>query len=122
MENLFNKKVKEGFRGYPIATVICYGPDSKTASKVVVSIILEENSEPIFMQKWFSNDLDVRSDLTIQEELQDFIQEHKVRSVIISDGIMGCPHEEGTDYPNGEACPKCPYWANRDRFLDEVIQ
>jgi hypothetical protein len=29
--------------------------------------------------------------------------------------MLGCPHEEGIDYPEGEACPECPYWAGRDR-------
>ena len=29
--------------------------------------------------------------------------------------IFGCPHEEGIDYPVGEECPECPYWANRPR-------
>lgn len=122
MKNVFNKKSKQSFKGYPIATVICYGPDSKTASKVVVGIILKEDSEPAFMQKWFSDDLDVRSDPIIQEEVLNFIQEHKAKSVAISDGILGCPHEEGIDYPEGEICPKCPYWSNRDRCLDEVVQ
>jgi hypothetical protein len=26
------------------------------------------------------------------------------------------PHEERIDYPEGEACPQCPFWAGRDRF------
>jgi hypothetical protein len=28
---------------------------------------------------------------------------------------MGCPHEEEIDYPKGEACPHCPFWAGRER-------
>lgn len=33
-------------------------------------------------------------------------------------GMRGFPAatEEGIDYPDGEACPQCPYWAGRDRF------
>ena len=23
-------------------------------------------------------------------------------------GIIGCPHEEGTDYPEGKSCPSAP--------------
>lgn len=30
-------------------------------------------------------------------------------------GMMGCPQEEGIDYPMGEACPQCPFWAGRER-------
>jgi len=29
--------------------------------------------------------------------------------------------EEGIDYPEGGICPKCPYWAYRDRWTGEII-
>jgi hypothetical protein len=45
-----------------------------------------------------------------------------VKTVVIADAIMGCPHEEGIDYPDGDSCPKCPYWAGRDRFARVRIQ
>ena len=32
--------------------------------------------------------------------------------------INGCPHEEGVDYPLGEVCPACPFWAHRRRPLE----
>src|ERR1700758_5583094 len=32
------RKVKQGFRGYPIATIAFYGPTAEIASKVVVGI------------------------------------------------------------------------------------
>ena len=32
--------------------------------------------------------------------------------------IYGCPHEEGQDYPLGEVCPACPFWAHRRRPLE----
>ena len=38
-----------------------------------------------------------------------------------TDGLIGCPHEEGIDYPEGKSCPQCPYWAGRDRFTRERI-
>jgi hypothetical protein len=34
--------------------------------------------------------------------------------------IVGCPHDEGIDYPDGEKCPQCSFWANRDRSSDEI--
>jgi hypothetical protein len=40
----------------------------------------------------------------------------------MTDRIIGCPHEEGIDYPDGQKCPQCPYWASRDRFTHDVIQ
>jgi hypothetical protein len=33
---------------------------------------------------------------------------------------MSCPHEERIDYPEGEKCPSCPFWANRNRFTGEI--
>jgi Protein of unknown function (DUF1186) len=38
-----------------------------------------------------------------------------------TDRIIGCPHEEGIDYPLGRACPQCPFWAGIDRFTQEPI-
>jgi hypothetical protein len=31
----------------------------------------------------------------------------------LSDGNMGCPHEEGQDFPHGEDCPFCPFWKGK---------
>jgi hypothetical protein len=30
-------------------------------------------------------------------------------------------HEEGIDYPEGEACPRCPFWAGRDRWTGQSV-
>ena len=30
-----------------------------------------------------------------------------------SDGNMGCPHEEGEDFPAGGDCPFCPWWKGK---------
>ena len=119
--NPLKKKAQKGFKGYPIATVAYYGPDNKLASKVAVGIIVQENADPFDLQRWHSEQGDVRFDKSINMEIMEYIQQHEVKTVAISDGIMGCPHEEGTDYPDGEKCPQCPFWANRDRFTGEMI-
>jgi hypothetical protein len=31
-----------------------------------------------------------------------FLKTHAVRSTVVADGIIGCPHEEGVDYPEGK--------------------
>lgn len=116
------KKAQAGFRGYPIATLACYGPNDKFASKVAVGIILEEEGEVAFMQRWFSQAEDVRTDPAIGQQIVDFISRHRVRSVVMTDRIIGCPHEEGIDYPLGESCPQCPYWAHRDRWTGELME
>jgi len=105
------------FRGYPVATLAFYGPNDKLATKVVVSVILAESNEPDILNRWFSEgDLDVRHDLAIGEQILAFLKPYAPRSTVVTDRIIGCPHEEGTDYPEGASCPQCPYWAGRDRF------
>ena len=116
-----NKKASKGFRGYPIATMACYGPDDKRASKIVVGIVTREYADPDVLKKWYSDKDDVRLDFKIQHEILDFIDQQKVKSVVFADGIMGCPHEEGIDYPIGKKCPKCPFWSRQDSFSDETI-
>lgn len=46
---------------------------------------------------------------------------HGVKSIVMADRIIGCPHEEGIDYPDGQVCPQCPFWAHRDRWSGDVL-
>jgi hypothetical protein len=73
------------------------------------------------LNRWFIEDGDVHTDATINREILEFIQSHGAKSVVMTDGIIGCPHEEGIDYPDGAVCPKCPFWANRDRWTGEIV-
>jgi hypothetical protein len=116
------KKARRGFRGYPVATIAFYGPSDQLASKVAVGIVPAENAEADPLQRWFSDDDDVRRDEAIGEEILDFIRHHDAKTVVMLDRIIGCPHEEGADYPEGEVCPQCPFWAHRDRWSGEIIQ
>jgi hypothetical protein len=114
------KRAGQGFRGYPLATVAYYGPDDQFASKVAVGIVVSDD-EMKTLKRWFTETVDVRLDNKINREITRFIKNHKVRSVAITDGIIGCPHEEGKDYPLGEVCPECPFWANRDRWTGKLL-
>jgi hypothetical protein len=116
------KKSKHGFRGYPVATVAFYGPTDELTTKVAVGIVLAEGEEPAHLERWFSKEEDIRQDEEVEAGVLRFITGHAVRSVVITDGIIGCPHEEGIDYPEGTSCPECPYWAGRDRFDKERIR
>lgn len=116
------KKAKQGFQGYPVATITYYGPDDRQASKVAVGIILEEGGAVAFLERWSNEIRDIRLDPEANEEIVRFISKHGAKSVVMADRILGCPHEEGKDYPEGEKCPKCSYWAIRDRFTGEIIQ
>ena len=115
------KKAKRGFRGYPVATIAFYGPDDKRASKVAVGIG-QEDGRVSTLERWFSEEGDVRTDLAVLEAILEFIKLHGAKSVVMTDRIIGCPHEEGVDYPEGQKCPQCPFWATRDRWSGAVIQ
>ena len=115
------KRAKRGFRGYPVGTVAFYGPTAERATKVAVGIVVREGAKVDIMKRWRSEEHDLRLDEEIGFEINAFLREHGVLSVTMFDRIIGCPHEEGIDYPEGEACPECPYWSGRDRFSGEVI-
>jgi hypothetical protein len=114
------KRSRRGFRGYPVATVAFYGPDDQQATKIAVGIVPAEGAEANPLQRWFSENPDVRSDPEIARQIGDFIDTHQAVSVAFVDRIIGCPHEERVDYPEGTACPQCPFWANRDRWSGEL--
>jgi hypothetical protein len=120
--SFLQKKSKRGFRGYPVATVAFYGPDDRRASKLAVGIVASESGDVVDLKRWSSDQADVRWEPTIAVEVEQFIRGHAALSVVMSDRIIGCPHEETIDYPEGKSCPQCPYWAGRDRFSGERIE
>jgi hypothetical protein len=88
------KKAKRGFRGYLIATVAFYGPTADFATKIVASIVPGEGCDPDPLDRWFSQDTDVRTDPEIGEQVIAFLTAHDARPIVVTDGIIGCPHEE----------------------------
>ena len=95
---------------YPVGTVAFYGPDDKTTTKIAAGVILRDGAAPI-VKRWVATD--VTTNPKVQQELMDFFHEYGVKQVAMSDGNMGCPHEEGQDFPQGEDCPFCPFWAGK---------
>jgi len=118
-----SKKAKKGMRGWPVATIAFYGPDAGRATKVVVSIIPVEHLEPSELRDWQIVHGDVRKNPEIAAEMITFIEAHGVKSTVMADGLMGCPHQEGIDY-EGEYCPDpaCRFWYGRDRFTHKLVQ
>ena len=116
------KIFKRGDRGYPFATLAFYGPDDKKASKAVLGII-PSNDAAVQLHKWFreSPDADLRYDIKLQNAWIEIIHREGVRSAAMIEEINGCPHEEGVDYPVGQVCPECPFWAHRQRPIDAMI-
>jgi len=112
------KKASRGFHGYPLATIAYYGPTNEYASKVAVGIVRGENASPSQLRKWFATESDVRHDPAIVTEVLAFIEAEQANSVVMARGIIGCPHEEGIDYPEGTECPECLFWRGRDRWRE----
>lgn len=95
---------------YPIGTVAMYGPDDKTTTKIAAGVILHDGAEAI-IKRWVATD--VTTNPKVQQEMKNFFHQHGVESVAVSEGNMGCPHEEGLDFPHGEDCPFCPFWKGK---------
>ena len=98
---------------YPLGTVAVYGPTDKQATKVVASVVPFANARPTAVKKWSVGAGDIRENATIQSELSLFLKENLVARAIVTEEVVGCPHEDGVDYPHGSTCPFCPFWATR---------
>lgn len=102
-------KRKESSHGkFPIGTVAFYGPDDKTTTKIAAGVVAREGAERI-MRRWVG-DQTIARDQKVAEEIKRFFADHGVKSVVATDGVLGCPHEEGKDFPLGQECPFCPFW------------
>src|SRR5688500_13143688 len=98
---------------YPIGTVALYGPTDKQATKLVAGVVPAERAAPSAMKKWFAGEGDIREDATVQSELSVFLKAHHVTRAVVTEEVIGCPHEEGIDYPKGTSCPLCPFWTTK---------
>ena len=115
--------MKTGSPQYPLGTIIAYGPDNKLATKLAVSVFKKPGrKQPDALHRWITQAGDVRNDPTIAAEVAGFLKRHGVKHTETYDRILGCPHEEGIDYPLGGACPHCPFWENIDRFTHKPKQ
>ena len=103
-----------------LLTIAFYGPNLSQATKVAVGIVPSENAEVEELRDWKVERGDIRADPGIAREILEFIGQHQVRSVAMTDGIIGCPHQEGIDY-EGEWCPVCEFWHGRDRFTGQRV-
>ena len=101
------KRASRPARGYPIASVAFYGPTEQIASKVVVGITAIEGADVAPLERWYSPDQDARKNPQLLKTVLQFLEAPGVKSVVMPDRLLGCPHEEGIDYPEEEPCPQC---------------
>jgi hypothetical protein len=115
------RMARRGHRGFPTATIAFYGPDDTRASKLVFSVVpADSEAELVAQQKWFSETSDLRYDRKLAQQVLALIETHKCLTVVMPGSILGCPHETGKDYAQGEDCPHCPFWAGKDRFAGQA--
>jgi hypothetical protein len=86
-----------------------------------LGFLILEGGEPEEMKKWYSDE-DVIQEPEILEGVHKFIKEQGATSFAMVDRIIGCPHEDGVDYPEGQACPMCPFWVGRNRWTGRIEQ
>jgi len=110
------------FEAIQSPTVAFYGPTDRVATKVTAGIIPAEGRDAEPLERWVSEGSEIRSDDVIARAIGEFIETHRAASVVLADRIIGCPHEEGVDYPLGVTCPECPFWANRDRWTGQLVR
>ncbi|WP_211256342.1 hypothetical protein [Edaphobacter aggregans] len=102
------KSARRGFRGYPIATVALYGPTADLATKIAVSIIPDERKPPDVLERWFSEDIDVRHDPVVGEQIKAFLRQHQARSVVVTDPRLRLPARGRYRLPRRPLLPALP--------------
>ena len=102
----FRKAIQQG--NFPIGMIAYYGPNDQVVTKIVVAVLPDEQTNPI-LKKWSGEG--VAQDPETVAAIREFLLEQQVQKVIMTDGIIGCPHEEGVDFPTGESCLECLFWA-----------
>ncbi|MDB5355478.1 MAG: hypothetical protein JWN24_1931 [Phycisphaerales bacterium] len=95
---------------FPLGTVCVYGPDDKVTTKMVASVFARPDAEPI-LERWVGTN--VKNDPKVIEQIKQLFVRNRVKQVVMTDGNLGCPHEEGEDFLRGGDCPFCPFWAGK---------
>jgi|GEM_PF-4796795 len=94
---------------YPMATIMPYGPNDKTVTKLVAAIFPDgEAREESALKRWVGTE--VANDEKVARQMYEFMHAHGVKTVTTATAVMGCPHEEGEDFSEGGDCPFCPFW------------
>lgn len=110
-------KAQENSDDFPIGTLVYYGPDDQTVTKIVAGVLAARNAE-ILLKKWQGEG--VAQNLSVIAEIGKYFQVHRVTKVVMTEGIAGCPHEEGIDYPVGDQCPYCPFWLEKHQEVKKI--
>ncbi len=100
---------------YPLGVLVAFGPDAERATKYMATLIPSPDAAPTEVERWYIANGDIRDDAKIAEEVEEFFTAVKAAGRSVPEGIKGCPHDEGIDYPLGGICRECKYWATIER-------
>ena len=100
---------------YPLGVLVAFGPDAERATKYMATLIPSPDAAPTRVGRWCIDGEDIRDDANIAEEVEKFFVEGAAAGRFVPEGIKGCPHDEGIDFPLGGVCRECKYWANVER-------
>jgi hypothetical protein len=104
------KAIKEK-KNFPIGILVHFGPDSETITKTVAVVVQRKNAT-LSIKSW--NTPDISSNPKIAKDIGNYFKQNLVEEILMTDGVAGCPHDEGVDYPRGSDCPHCPYWSETE--------
>ena len=107
----YEEKHRQELRKYPLGVITCYGFDDTTTTKITATVFAAPDDDAGRARSWMGSNI-VHSP-EMQGEVAEFVVTHGVKTVVMSYGNVGCPHEEGLDYPTGEDCPFCPFWEGK---------
>lgn len=114
---MINERILQAFRQaiqerrqHPFGLLLYFGPDDRTVTKIIAGVMPAPGTHPE-ARSWQGDQ--VTEDPAVIQAIGEFFKSHRVHDVVMTEGVAGCPHEPGIDYPDGESCPYCPYWAQK---------
>ena len=96
---------------HPVGTLAYYGPDNVTTTKIVAGVFSSADAAEPIIRRYVASDCLLND--RIQRQVSEFFADHGVKTILNPAGKIGCPHEEGKDYPKEGDCPFCPYWKGK---------
>ncbi len=71
-------------QAFPIGTIVYYGPDQETVTKIVASVITSREAKPI-SKEWSGEG--VTTDKAVLSEIGAFFKEHQVQRVVMEQKV-----------------------------------
>jgi hypothetical protein len=90
----------------PVGVLAFYGPSPEKCTKAVATVV---DLKKALIVAVFDGP-DVQRNQALLNKVFAFFKEHDVAQAVVFEELLGCEHEEGVDFEEGETCPLCPDW------------